>query len=136
MKKSFAGWFLLIIMASMVLVNCKKNKETQFIIQVDSIVVADTITVGEELVIAFYGLIGNNGCYSFSHVEDNSEGNVLAFTLYGKNSGADECPQVIVKLDGATITVTNLLQGAYTIEITQPNQTKLIEEFFVKPSGT
>ena len=136
MKKSITFWLLALMVTSTLLVHCKKDKETQFIILVDSILVADTITVGEDLVIEFFGTIGNDGCHSFSHVEDNSEGNVLAFTMYGVNSGAKECPDVIVKLDGTTITVSNLTQGDYTIEITQPDQSVLTETFFVKPSGT
>ena len=58
-----------VLLFSLTLINCNKNKETTFVIKVDSIHVADTINLDETLRIEFFGTIGDNGCYSFSHDE-------------------------------------------------------------------
>ena len=41
------------------------EQETYFLINVDSIDLADTITTSDTLFISFYGTVGTTGCYSF-----------------------------------------------------------------------
>ncbi len=133
MKYRFFIPVALILLAGLSLMNCSKNKETQFVIKVDSIAVADTVNLGEVFDIEFFGVIGNDGCYSYSNTEVFYESKTLTFKVWGKNSGAKECPDVIVLLDGLKVTVNNIDEGDNTIVVIQPNDSKLTKALFVKP---
>ena len=124
-----------VLLFSLTLINCNKNNETTFVIKVDSIHVADTINLDETLRIEFFGTIGDNGCYSLSHDESSFEGTTLSIKLWGKNSGADECPSVIVKLDGTYFDINFSSAGTYTIEIIQPDNSKIVRIVVVLDPG-
>lgn len=124
-----------VLLFSLTLINCNKNKETTFVIKVDSIHVADTINLDETLRIEFFGTIGDNGCYSFSHDESSFEGTTISIKLWGKNSGAAECPSVIVKLDGTYFDINFSSAGTYTIEIIQPDNSKIVRTVVVLDPG-
>lgn len=132
MKNRFLVPGVILVLISLSLVNCNKSKETQFVIQVDSIHIADTILVTETLRIEFFGTIGNNGCYDFSHDETNFEANNISIKLWGKNSGSDNCPDVIVKLDGTYYDINFANSGTYIVDIIQPDNTKLTNTVVVE----
>lgn len=126
---------VLLLVLGLSLSNCKKkDTETQFVIKVDSIRVADTIAVGTNLRIEFFGTIGPNGCYSFSHDETDFVQTTVSIKLWGKNSGAGDCPDVIVKLDGMYMDVNFNAAGTYTIQIVQPDNSKLTKNVVVEES--
>ncbi len=122
---------LLLLLLSLSLFNCNKDTETQFVIQVDSIRVADTVVVDANLRIDFFGTIGPNGCYSFSHDETDFVQTTISIKLWGKNSGESDCPDVVVKLDGLYMDVNFNSSGTYTIQIVQPDNTKLLKTVIV-----
>ena len=122
---------LLLLLLSLSLFNCNKDTETQFVIQVDSIRVADTVVVDANLRIDFFGTIGPNGCYSFSHDETDFVQTTISIKLWGKNSGESDCPDVEVKLDGLYMDVNFNSSGTYTIQIVQPDNTKLLKTVIV-----
>ena len=123
---------VLLLLLSLTLFNCKKkDTETQFVIKVDSIQLADTVEVGTALRIEFFGTIGPNGCYSFSHDETDFVQTTVSIKLWGKNSGAGDCPAVIVKLDGMYMDVNFNSSGTYTIQIVQPDNSKLLKTVVV-----
>ena len=121
----------LLLLLSLSLFNCDKDTETQFVIQVDSIQVADTVVAGENLRIDFFGTIGPNGCYSFSHDETDFVQTTISIKLWGKNSGEGDCPDVVVKLDGMYMDVNFDSSGSYTIQIVQPDNSKLLKTVIV-----
>jgi hypothetical protein len=130
-NRIFPGVLLLLL--SLSLFNCKKkDTETQFVIKVDSIRVADTVAVGTSLRIEFFGTIGPNGCYSFSHDETDFVQTTVLIKLWGKNSGSGDCPDVIVKLDGMYMDVNFNSAGTYTIQIVQPDNSKLTKDVVVE----
>ena len=94
--------------------------------------IADTIKLSETLRIEFFGTIGNNGCYDFSHDETNFEGNTISIKLWGKNSGSDDCPNVIVKLDGTYYDINFNATGSYVVEIIQPDNSKITNTVIVE----
>jgi len=68
----FTGLIITTILGYMIMLpGCVKfdddddEQETYFLIKVDSIDLADTITTSDTLYISFYGTIGTNNCYSF-----------------------------------------------------------------------
>ncbi|RLD36149.1 MAG: hypothetical protein DRI73_01185 [Bacteroidetes bacterium] len=136
MKSQFRGFtVILFLILSLSLFNCKKkDTETQFVIKVDSIQLADTVEVGTALRIKFFGTIGPNGCYSFSHDETDFIQTTVSIKLWGKNSGAGNCPAVVVKLDGMYMDVNFNSSGTYTIQIVQPDNSKLTEMVVVEDS--
>lgn len=126
---------VLFLLLSFSLINCKKkDTETQFVIKVDSIQLADTVEVGTALRIEFFGTIGPNGCYSFSHDETDFVQTTVSIKLWGKNSGANDCPDVEVTLDGMYMDVNFNSSGTYTIQIIQPDNSKLTELVVVEDS--
>lgn len=132
MKNRLVAPVLLLLLFSLFLVNCNKDKETKFVIKVDSIHIADTIKLSETLRIEFFGTIGNNGCYDFSHDETNFEGTTISIKLWGKNSGSDDCPNVIVKLDGTYYDINFNAAGSYIVEIIQPDNSKITNTVVVE----
>ncbi len=132
MKLRYTTPVVVLLLVSLSLFNCNKSKETKFVIRVDSIHVADTIKLSETLRIEFFGTIGNNGCYDFSHDETNFSGNTISIKLWGKNSGEDNCPDVIVKLDGTYYDINFTAADTYTIEIIQPDDSKMISKVVVE----
>jgi len=105
--------------------NCKKNTETRFLIKVDSVQMPDTIRFGDTLTIALFGTIGSNGCYSFDKIEPVFEDTTITVKVWGINSGADVCPEVMVYLDGMKLSFTNFQQGRYQVVFIQPDDGKL-----------
>ena len=132
MKNRLVAPIILLLFFSLFLVNCNKDKETKFVIEVDSIHIADTIKLSETLRIEFFGTIGNNGCYDFSHDETNLEGSTISIKLWGKNSGSDDCPAVIVKLDGTYYDINFNAAGSYIVEIIQPDNSKITNTVVVE----
>ncbi len=126
---------ILFLILSLSFSNCKKKfTETQFVIQVDSIQLADTVELGTALRIEFFGTIGTNGCYSFSHDETDIDQTTVSIKLLGKNSGEGNCPTVVVKLNGIYMDVDFNYSGTYTIQIIQPDNSKLTELVVVEDS--
>jgi hypothetical protein len=92
-----------------------------FHIKVDSIQVPKTITSGTPFDITFFGTIGTNGCYSFSHFNQTLTGNEIIIEAWGKvEAKAFVCPTVMVYLDGHKATVTIQTPGSYILKIKQP----------------
>ncbi len=114
--------------------NKDKTKGREFLIHVDSIQVADTIMQGDTLDIAFFGTIGTNGCYSFNRFDVDFTGDSINIGAIGSFSGGDVCPEVLVKLDGAVLQITNLTVGKYYLVIKQPETASLTKEVMVANS--
>jgi len=119
---------------------CDKNndpKTEEFIIQIDSIVHADTITVGETLSIKFYGKVGPNGCYAFDrlvpeYIQIDATTGELATTAFGIQTFKDLCPDQEVYLNGSELIVSEMLPGNLVVKAMQPDGSAITQNVFVK----
>jgi len=127
--KAVAGFvsFLMLLLFCIHLNSCKHDTDYHlFLIKVDSIQVPKIITSGIPFDIAFFGTIGTNGCYSFSHFNQTLTGNEIMIEAWGKvDAKAFVCPTVMVYLDGRKLTMTIQTPGLYILKIKQSGNTYL-----------
>ena len=123
-----------LLISFMLFTNCSKEKfkTYEFQIYVDSIVLADTIQAGDTLEIEFFGTIGTNGCVSFERFDTVFSQNSVFIKAIGKSSGAGVCPTIMVYLDGTILKIVNLTEGEFTIKVSQPDDTELVETVVVE----
>ena len=135
----------LLIIASLLLIviysttGCKKeeNSTNEFLIQIDSLKMADTIDFGSALDVNFFGLIGTNDCYKFSKFQqvDNVIGdpqNTIRVQTYGKIEDSGDCVAGIVYMNPATLQITGMFAGTFTVLALQPDGTVMTATCFVK----
>ncbi len=136
MKKLILPFFITAILTVLMTLGtgCKKDEPSsnEYIIKIDSIVHPDTINAGETLTVKFYGVIGNDGCHSFDRMEGNQNGNKIEVTTYGIYKEQDPCPLLVLYLDGAEFTISNLTPGEWIISAIQPSGPPLEGKVFVK----
>jgi hypothetical protein len=118
---------------------CKKDDgpDPDFLIQIDSIVMPDTIGLSDTLSVKFYGEIGPDGCYKFERFEqidlDQSEpANSMKFKVWGKHEDTGNCNQQIVYLDGAEIRISGIAKGNFNVFVIQPDGTIMVGLVYVK----
>jgi hypothetical protein len=103
-----------------------------FIIKVDSIHVPGVITSNNPFDIEFFGIIGTDGCHSFSHYIHSLNNTCLIIEALGNyDYRAGLCPAVMVYLDGHKLNVTIPLPGTYTIKIREPDYSTLTRQITV-----
>jgi len=116
---------------------CDSNKgpdTEEFIIQIDSIVHADTITVGETLSIKFYGIVGPNGCYAFDRLMPEYTDGELATTALGIQTFQDLCPDQEVYMNGSELVVSDIPAGTLIVKALQPDGSAITQQVFVQDS--
>lgn len=101
-------------------------------VKVDSISHTPFGATGDTLVLQLYGTIGNDGCSSFSCIEDIKQPLQLDLTVWGQRSPSDVCPAVMVYLDGKTYKWIVTQQGSFVINIHQPDNTILKDTIIIK----
>ena len=121
---------LLLIVSNLLLIlfistSCTKEKTIQteeYIIKVDSVQVTDNVKVGSKIEVDFFGIIGSNGCSSFSRYILKSNGKLHNITLIGKRKVGENliCTENLPMLDGMTLELPTDSTGFYTIEIVNP----------------
>ncbi len=109
----------------------------EFVIAIDSIIHADTITVGGTLSIKFYGLVGPNGCYAFDrlspeYLQVTDTTGELKITSYGIHTFNDVCPDNEVYMNGTELVVSDIPLGKLEIKAMQPDGTALSQFVIVK----
>lgn len=128
------GVFLTLLMASCV--SKKAQQHEEYLIQVDSIQVADSVKLTEAFEITFYGMIGENGCYKFSRFILEQNDSLCKIQVVGTHpTGSDlVCPEVLPLLDGKRLTLNSSRLGALEIEIINPGVHHMLKKtVFVKP---
>ncbi len=103
-----------------------------FIIKVDSVNYLGYPSVGDTVTVRLYGLIGPDGCYSFSHFEDYLLPLRLDLTAWGHHSEATACPQVMIYLDGKEYKIPITRMGWFLVNIHQPDGTLLRDSIPIK----
>ena len=102
-----------------------------FQIKVDSLAHPATIVLGDTADMSFFGVVGPDGCHSFSHFLVIRQPAAVNFVVWGKRSLANACPAVMVYLDGKEYTVVATQEGWYFINIHQPDGTILRDSLIV-----
>ena len=141
MKKNTLLISVVLLMAGLLVWSsgCKKDDgpNPDFLIQIDSIVMADTIELSDTLLVKFYGVVGPNGCYKFDRFEqlnlgDNDPANSVKLQVWGKHEGNDNCFDQIVYLDGTELLINGFAKGDFRILVRQPDETIMVGLVYVK----
>lgn len=107
----------------LIIVSCKKEIDTEynyFLIPMDSVAVPDTVKTNKPFDIAFFGLVGTNGCYSFSEFVVQKQDNEIKIEAWGKiKKGAQICPDVMVYLRGKKMNYSLSEPGEYRLKVKQ-----------------
>ncbi|NOU45678.1 MAG: hypothetical protein HOO86_01295 [Bacteroidales bacterium] len=121
-----AGILLLILSFSCIKENSTKTEE--YVIKVDSIHVTDNVKVGKNITVAFFGIIGNDGCSSFSRYILKNKGKIHQVTVVGKRRVGENlmCPENLPLLNGMTLDIKADSIGSHIIEIINPGINNLI----------
>lgn len=115
----FSGFLLFFAIAC----NSKKDMHTEeYLIYIDSIQHADTVVAGQVFQLAFYGIIGPDGCSRFDRFEYQIENNKAGIMVIGKRKTGKEldCPEYLSVLDGKKLQLMADSSGVFTIEIENP----------------
>jgi hypothetical protein len=118
---------------------CKKDEDTnsEFRIQIDSLKMPDTINFGNVLNVDFYGLIGDNSCYTFSKFNQLQSGasdpaNSMRMEVLGIYQDDGNCQAQQVYMSPATASITGLLAGEFVMLAVQPDGSVMTGTCFVK----
>ncbi|MEX1274906.1 MAG: hypothetical protein WEE20_03180 [Bacteroidota bacterium] len=103
-----------------------------FQIKVDSLSHAPTVTLGDTADIKFFGVVGTDGCHSFSHFLVIRQPAAVNFVVWGKRSLADACPAVMVYLEGNTYRYVPSQRGMLLIAVHQPDGSLLKDSLVVE----
>ncbi len=124
-----------IIATALLLLSCDKgveNASSEFIVRVDSLSHTGFAAMNDTTAIRFFGTIGPDGCYSFSHFEAATHASALDITVYGQHEEASACPQVMVYLGGKEFRFIPAQMGWLKINVHQPDNTILRDSIIVK----
>ena len=109
-----------------------QNPSTQFIVRVDSIAHTSFAALNDTIAIRFFGTIGPDGCFSFSHFETTNESLQLDITVWGDHQEATVCPAVMVYLDGKEYRFVAGQMGWFKINVHQPDAAIMRDSIIVK----
>ena len=141
MKKNTLIISVILVMTGLLIWSsgCKKDEgpSPDYLIQIDSIVFADTISLSDTLSVKFYGVVGPNNCYSFNKFErvdlgQNDPANSMKIKVWGKQEDTGNCNDQPVYLDGAKILINGFAKGNFHILVIQPDETIMIGSGYVK----
>ena len=135
----YTGIIILTILGYMIFfTGCVKFDEeeenTYFLVKVDSIDLVDTITTTDTLYISFYGTIGTNDCYSFSHFYPETDEDTINVEVWGMLEPGENCDSGLVYLDGEKLNIINFAEGIYFVHVYQPDGSLLADSLIVIPS--
>ena len=112
-----------------------EEQETYFLIEVDSIDLADTITTSDTLFISFYGTVGTTNCYSFYQFCPETIMDTIKVEVWGMLAPGENCDSVMVYLEGEQLNVYNFDEGTYFVHVKQPDGSLLTDSLAVVPTG-
>ena len=124
-----------IIATAFFLLGCDKGVEyasSKFIVRVDSLSHVAFAALNDTIAIRFFGTIGPDGCYSFSHFETATHTSALDITVYGQHQEASVCPQVMVYLAGREFRFIPAQMGWLKVNVHQPDNSVLRDSIIVK----
>ena len=113
----------------------EEEQETYFLIEVDSIDLADTITITDTFFISFYGTVGNTSCYSFYQFYAETVVDTIDVEVWGMLAPGENCDSVLVCLEGEQLNIIDFVEGTYFVHVKQPDGSLLIDSLAVVPTG-
>lgn len=115
--------------------SCKDEYDSEynyFLIPVDSIAAPDSVKTNDSFEIAFWGLVGVNGCYQFFEFSADKQENMIVIEAWGKiKKGAQVCPDEMVYLRGKEMDFSISEPGQYLIKVRQSEDLNLEHSIFV-----
>jgi hypothetical protein len=128
---------LTILLVSVFAGGCSTMQEpstdpVMFQIKVDSLIHAPTVTLGDTADIQFFGVVGTDGCHSFSHFLVIRQPTSVDFAVWGKRAQAGACPFVMVYLNGTTYRYVPSQRGTLLIAVHQPDGSLLKDSLVVE----
>jgi hypothetical protein len=119
-----------IIIASCTLIGPDKSTivNDEFRIIVDSARFSSGIyTFRDTVVIQFYGKIGSDSCFKFSHFQEHFESNSLELALWGKkDASSGNCNSGNVDLSGQQYRLYPVQTGFLNVTIRQPDGSTIL----------
>lgn len=115
--------------------SCEKDTKMDyksFLIPVDSVEVSDRVSINIPFNISFYGTVGTNGCYEFSHFLTEKVNNEILIQVVGQHLSSGICPTVMVYLKGEKLNYSIEEPGKYFLKIKQSDYSFLEKEIIVK----
>ncbi len=113
----------------------EEEQETYFLIEVDSISLADTIATSDTLFISFYGTVGNTSCYSFYQFYAETVVDTINIEVWGMLAPGENCDSGLVCLEGEKLNIINFYQGTYFVHVKQPDGSLLTDSLSVVLPG-
>ena len=123
------------ILAIVMLTSCDKgveNGSTEFVVKVDSIAHTSFAASNDTMTVQFFGTIGPDGCFSFSHFETTRQPLQLDVTVWGQRTAASAFPAVMVYLDGREYKFALGEMGWFKINVHQPDGSVMRDSIMIK----
>lgn len=129
MYKNLFPVIVSVVFLLLINVSCQKEIDTEynyFVIPIDSVIVPDTVKINKSFEIAFFGLVGTNGCYRFSEFILQKQNNEITIEVWGKiRKGAQICPDEMVYLRGKKMNYSLPEPGEYQLKVKQDKNSYL-----------
>jgi hypothetical protein len=114
--------------------SCLKGPFTSsdFMIKVDSIHVADTVSSNAPFSVDFFGTIGFDGCFSFKTFKKNIQDSVISVEAWGSYEKMDgQCPSELVTLQDRKLSLSLPIPGNYRLIVKEPDYSELVKRIKV-----
>ena len=125
-----------IILATTLCNTCEKLtdpiSDSKFQIYVDSLHVTETVSLSDTVICRFWGFIGSNLCYQFSHFETGKNLDNIYLKLWGYNTGGEICATALSELRGKEYKFIAEQRGALIINVLQPDNSVLKDSILVQ----
>ena len=122
---------LIFIIIFFLISSCDDNVQ-YFKIHVNKITSSDTVSIGDTIKFKLDGLVGNDGCYSFSHFDELRIGLNSSISVWGNYTPAGACTLALVTLSGKEYRVIPVQKGIFCLSIIQPDYTILKDSIVIR----
>lgn len=114
---------------------CNKEESvgTEYTIPIDSIIHPDTITLGEALVIEYYGILGLSDCFSFNRFDVSFDADIIKTTAIGLYITDEDCEDDTLYINGEEAKIYSLPEGDFIIQVILPRNQMLESKVYIKP---
>ena len=125
-----------IVILPLVLLACVTEPEPSavlFKVKVDSFSVSSMAKVGDTVKVRLFGIIGGDGCHSFSHFDEGVFESRIDLTVWGRRTPATICPTEMVYLNGKEYRFVASKTGTVVFTIRQPDGSRLEQAIEIVP---
>lgn len=138
MKILLQSFLIVTVLFSAVLLSCSREKHVfleEYLIKIDSISMPDSVNLQSRFDVAFYGIIGSDGCSRFLRFEHKRVANGYEVYVIGerKTGHALVCPEYLPILNGEKLNLLADSLGYIQIKVINPGVANhIIENIVVK----